>query len=106
MRGALIGSVAVACVALAASARARHEAAPFYQGQQVTILVNFAAGGPTDERAIAAMQSDPAYVTDATTAFGYVPDHVAGPDTSERVRRALNIKPDVQTHMQSYIGER
>ena len=57
------------------------------------------------QAAIHAMQNDPAYIADATKAFGYVPEYVAEPSTSDRVRSMLNVKPDIQKFMQGYMTE-
>ena len=57
------------------------------------------------QKAIHEMQNDPAYIADATKAFGYVPEYVADGDTSDRVRKMLNVKPDVQAFMQKYMAE-
>jgi tripartite-type tricarboxylate transporter receptor subunit TctC len=43
-RGAFIGAV----IALAVTAQAAQAEEPFYKGKRLTILINFAAGGPTD----------------------------------------------------------
>jgi tripartite-type tricarboxylate transporter receptor subunit TctC len=56
------------------------------------------------QKAIHEMQDDPSYIADATKAFGYVPDYVAEPGTAERVRAMLNVKPDVQAFMQTFIA--
>ena len=42
MRHILLG----ACIAFAATPAAGQE--PFYKGKRITVLINFAAGGPTD----------------------------------------------------------
>src|SRR6516164_9891165 len=46
MRLAFIRSAALALAVLLASAAAAEE--PFYKGKRITLLINFAAGGPTD----------------------------------------------------------
>src|SRR5262245_277308 len=37
-----------ACVAFAAAASDGHAQEPFYKGKRLTVLINFAAGGPAD----------------------------------------------------------
>ena len=57
------------------------------------------------QAAVHDMQNDPAYIADATKAFGYVPEYVAEPSTSGRVRAMLNVKPDIQKFMQGYMTQ-
>ena len=40
--------VAIALCALIAAASTAHANEPFYKGKRLTVLINFAAGGPTD----------------------------------------------------------
>ena len=35
--------------------------------------------------------------------MGYVPEYEAGPDTSEKVRAALTVRPEVRNFVSDYI---
>lgn len=56
------------------------------------------------QKAIQEMANDPDYIKDATTAFGYVPDYVATTATNDTIRKMLNVKPEVQRFVRSYMG--
>ncbi len=43
-----VRAVIALCAALAVAAPMAHADDPFYAGKRLTILINFAAGGPTD----------------------------------------------------------
>lgn len=58
------------------------------------------------QQAIHEMQSDPQYISEATKAFGYVPEYVADAGANDRVRKLLNVKPEVQAFIQKYIADR
>lgn len=56
--------------------------------------------------AIEAMQKDPAYAEEAIKQFGYAPEYVADAGTSEAVRRALRVAPDVKAFLHSFMASR
>jgi tripartite-type tricarboxylate transporter receptor subunit TctC len=53
--------------------------------------------------ALARLGNDKAYAEDALKAMGYVPEYEAAPDTSEKVRAALTVRPEVRSFVADYI---
>jgi hypothetical protein len=47
--------------------------------------------------------NDKAYAEDALKTMGYVPEYEAGTDTSEKVRAALTVGPEVRNFVADYI---
>src|SRR5215470_9191801 len=47
-RAVLLAAVCASCASIALCASTALAQAPFYQGKRLTLLINFAAGGPTD----------------------------------------------------------
>jgi tripartite-type tricarboxylate transporter receptor subunit TctC len=52
---------------------------------------------------LARLGNDKAYAEDALKAMGYVPEYEAAPDTSEKVRAALTVRPEVRSFVADYI---
>jgi len=55
--------------------------------------------------AVQRLNKDPAYAADAKKTLGYVPQYYSEADTSEHVRSALTVKPEIRTFMANYIKE-
>jgi tripartite-type tricarboxylate transporter receptor subunit TctC len=53
--------------------------------------------------AVQRMNSDKEFAEEATKLLGFVPDYVAAPDTSQRVRQALNAPSEVRSFVVQYI---
>ena len=53
--------------------------------------------------ALVRLGNDKAYAEDALKTMGYVPEYEAGTDTSEKVRAALTVGPEVRTFVADYI---
>ena len=55
--------------------------------------------------AVQRLNMDKDYAEDANKMLGFVPEYVAGPDTSERVREALNAPPEVRAFVGQYVKD-
>jgi tripartite-type tricarboxylate transporter receptor subunit TctC len=53
--------------------------------------------------ALVRLGNDKAYAEDALKTMGYVPEYEAGPDSSEKVRAALTVRPEVRSFVADYI---
>jgi tripartite-type tricarboxylate transporter receptor subunit TctC len=53
--------------------------------------------------ALVRLGNDKAYAEDALKTMGYVPEYEAGTDTSEKVRAALTVRPEVRSFVADYI---
>lgn len=53
--------------------------------------------------AISKLATDKEFAEEATKAFSFVPEFVAGPDTGERVRRMLDTKPELRRQVSDYV---
>jgi tripartite-type tricarboxylate transporter receptor subunit TctC len=53
--------------------------------------------------ALVRLGNDKAYAEDALKTMGYVPEYEAGTDTSEKVRAALTVGPEVRNFVADYI---
>ena len=53
--------------------------------------------------ALVRLGNDKAYAEDALKTMGYVPEYEAGPETSEKVRAALTVRPEVRSFVVDYI---
>jgi tripartite-type tricarboxylate transporter receptor subunit TctC len=53
--------------------------------------------------AVQRLNADKDYAEDANKMLGFVPEYVAGPDTNERVREALNAPPEVRAFVVQYV---
>src|SRR5262249_49106994 len=53
--------------------------------------------------ALVRVGNDKAYAEDALKTMGYVPEYEAGTDTSEKVRAALTVRPEVRNFVTDYI---
>jgi putative tricarboxylic transport membrane protein len=53
--------------------------------------------------ALVHLGNDKAYAEDALKTMGYVPEYEAGTDTSEKVRAALTVRPEVRSFVADYI---
>lgn len=56
------------------------------------------------QTAIRALATDKEFAEEATKAFSYVPEFVAGPDTAQRVRAMLDTKPELRTTIRDYVA--
>jgi tripartite-type tricarboxylate transporter receptor subunit TctC len=55
--------------------------------------------------AVQRLNVDKDYAEDANKMLGFVPEYVAGPDTNERVRGALNAPPEVRAFVVQYVKD-
>jgi putative tricarboxylic transport membrane protein len=46
---------------------------------------------------------DPEFAADALKTVGYVPEYDAGPDTNDKVRTALTVRPEIRNFVAEYI---
>ena len=53
--------------------------------------------------AIGKLATDKEFAEEATKAFSFVPEFVAGPDTSARVRKMLSTSPDLRKQVSDYV---
>jgi|LNFM01.1.fsa_nt_gb tripartite-type tricarboxylate transporter receptor subunit TctC len=53
--------------------------------------------------AITKLATDKEFAEEAMKAFSYVPEFVAGPDTSERLRKMLNTSPELRKQVSDYV---
>jgi tripartite-type tricarboxylate transporter receptor subunit TctC len=53
--------------------------------------------------ALVRLGNDKAYAEDARKTMGYVPEYEAGPDTSEKVRAALTVRPEARSFVADYV---
>ena len=53
--------------------------------------------------AVLRLNSDKAFAEDALKTIGFVPEYVAGPDTSRQVRQALTVRPEIRAFVANYI---
>jgi hypothetical protein len=53
--------------------------------------------------ALVRLGNDKAYAEDALKTMGYVPEYEVGTDTSEKVRAALTVRPEVRNFVADYI---
>lgn len=53
--------------------------------------------------AIAKLATDKEFAEEAVKAFSYVPEYMAGPDTSERMRTMLNTSPELRRQVGDYV---
>ena len=54
--------------------------------------------------AITRLNDDREFTDDAMRTFGYAPEFVAGPDTSDKVRKALTTDPDTKAFMVEFMN--
>jgi tripartite-type tricarboxylate transporter receptor subunit TctC len=54
-------------------------------------------------KALNRLGNDPEFAADATKTVGYVPEYDAGPDTNEKVRTALTVRPEIRAFVAEYI---
>lgn len=55
------------------------------------------------QAAIKKLATDKEFAEEAVKAFSYVPEYVAGPDTSERMRTMLNTSPELRRQVGDYV---
>ena len=53
--------------------------------------------------ALGRLERDKAFADDVIKTIGYVPEYEAGPDTNERVRAALGVRPEIREFVAGYI---
>jgi hypothetical protein len=80
--------LAVVLAALAVNITIARADEPFYKGKLLTLLINFAIGGPADV---------------AMRIIGFVPDRQASPGVQQSVRPVWSTPPGVRGFLNSYI---
>jgi hypothetical protein len=53
--------------------------------------------------AVRALNNDKTFAEESHKVIGFVPEYVAGPDTSRRVRAAVTMKPEIRDFIANYI---
>jgi tripartite-type tricarboxylate transporter receptor subunit TctC len=53
--------------------------------------------------AVLKLNNDKAFAEDAMKAVGFVPEYVAGPETSRQVRQTLAVKPEIRAFVVDYV---